>query len=111
MEKRKKLVSGGTTLAGQKVMKRLVPDKCIRDGKVCAYRTRISGYDYKNTQTSACGYCLYTGETMGTVVDPCGPDVHIVYLDVCDKFEEKIPDDVFVKWVDYSEDCGYEFDE
>ena len=106
MGKRKIKTVGGVTYIGAKADQKHAPDKCIRDGKVCAFRTKVSGM--KNQPVLyACGYCYYTGKTRGEVVERSGEETHIEYEEECSKWAEELPETVLVMNVE-EEDRDYE---
>ena len=77
--KRKVTFRGGTYYIA-KINPSKCPPRCVRDGKPCAFRIRVTGMSgIKNAQT-ACGYMYYTAKPRNCN-DP----------EVCDKWVKDLP--------------------
>ena len=104
--KRKIKSIGGATYIAKKIDEKHASQRCIRMGKVCAFRIKMTGTKHHQSYTSACGYCLYTGNTRGNVIRFEGEN-HIEYEEGCTKWAEELPDTVLVTNIE-EEDCDYE---
>lgn len=70
-----------------------VPKYCIKNGKACAYRIRITGLGSRyRGGNSACGYLYYTGK-----LRKCDPRK-------CDKFATEISAEYLSNFAEYNKD-------
>ena len=77
----------GATIAPSKC-----PPRCVRDGKPCAFRIRITGMSGMKDAQNACGYMYYTAKPRNCN-DP----------NVCDKWAENLPTEVLMTLWDEEE--------
>lgn len=78
MSRQKVNTHGGAVYLGFNLECSKVPQYCIRDGKVCAYRIKATGLFDTKSKESACGYMYYTGKRR-----ECDPKA-------CDKWQEEL---------------------
>ena len=117
MSRQKVNVAGGSIYIGYNIKRKHMPSYCVKNGKRCVYRIKMTGIFNTKSKESACGYMYYTGKSRGEVLGKRGNDMHIEYPDVCDKYSEEMTDPcVWAKvWEGEEEDfygdecdsCGY----
>lgn len=83
--KRKVTFYGGTYYVGSKIPPSKCPKKCVRDGKSCAFRMKITGMSGMWGASTMCGYIYFTGR-MRNSYEP----------DACDKWAEHLPTEILM---------------
>ena len=83
--KRKVTFNGSTFYVGARLAPSKCPKKCVRGGKTCAFRLKITGMSGMKDASTICGYMYYTGN-MRNSYEP----------DSCDKWAENLPTEVLM---------------
>lgn len=91
--KRKVTYQGNTFYVGAKIPLDKCPKRCVRDGKLCAYRIKMTGMSGINSSQNACGYMYYTGQ----IRDCNDPDV-------CSKWAESLAKEIMMSLWDEIKD-------